>query len=198
MTSRRFRRACTAAAFVGLALVVVAPGVVSADTLVSRYARHGSNSLNDTSDAPGATCTYQQGFGNDLRSIKVRPPNVYARNRSSGVDNQNVAWRVLIQRQDPTPNGGWVTVYRSDPISGTATDATPAAFSEQTIPYEVTNDDPAAYRALVKMIWYRFEGSGRMGTVTRRVDFYRWEDNMGAPLNGDASAKSSCLGHHGF
>jgi hypothetical protein len=197
VTLGRFRRAGTTAVFVGLALVIVAPGVASADTVVSSYARHGDNSLSDTSDSPGATCKYQQGFGNDLRSIKVQPPKVYARDRSGGVDTQNVAWRVVIQRQDPAPNGAWSTVYRGDPVSGTATAATPAAFSEQTIPYEITNDDPAPYRVLVKIIWHRFDGSGRMGTVTRRVDFYRYEDQMGFPIDGDA-AKSSCPGHFGF
>jgi hypothetical protein len=181
----------TATALVLCASVV---GATVADTRLSSSGRHGKSSLGDSSTSAGAMCSYTIGFGADINAITIEPPNVLARNRSSGADSQKVGWRFVVQRL-PAGAADWTPYYLSPISKAMATDASPATFSPRGVAV-VGSDDADDFRVLVKIFWYRADGS-RAGKVVRSVDYYHWQSSNGSedPAEG---FQPLCPAHFGF
>ena len=74
------------AVVLGLTLSLVSPVAVSADTPVSHRGSFGAHALIDSVEYPGARCLYD-GDLNTVR-VRVRPPMVFARDRTSARDMQ--------------------------------------------------------------------------------------------------------------
>ena len=173
--TRRPRRVGTAA-FLALLACVLAAGTVSADTELGHKGTVGPHSLRDTYANGGAKCTYVRTFEGEtskwwrLSRIDVRPPLVKAIST-----RQRVGWRFIVQRSED--HGPWQTTYRSPIQRATAYSSTAAEFSAMGI--KVIVPPPSSqfsnrhhYRVIVRMVWYRKDGSQR-GSARHLVDFYR-------------------------
>lgn len=156
------------AVVLGLTLSLVAPAAVSADTPVSHRGSFGAHALIDTVEYPGATCRYDDDL--NAARVRVRPPTVFARDRSSARDLQWVGWVVELQYQ---PDGGsFSTVQRSSAVKVMALDDTPAPFRQRTVTIERPRGS-GSWRVVSRMIWYK-PGTSRtwQGTARHRVSVY--------------------------
>lgn len=181
MRSIRLGLTASAVAFVVVALAA-APAL--ADTEAGHTGLTGTHSLRDTADKPGATCTYKPKGVTDvpfsLASVRVRPPIVFARDVTGGVDQQRTGWRFSLERK-LFSESTWTEVFRSATQKAQASDASAAAFSAMSgkppLPTQL-----AAYRVVVKMFWYR--NGATEGTATHIVDFYFWKIPTGSQTVG--------------
>ena len=139
----------------------------------------GVHSLNDTAASPGVTAKYkynsQDGFG-WLKRLKVEPPNVRA---VAGKSAQTVGWRFQVWRKVCGLGGCdiWRVRYTSPEMTAVTDDAHDAAFTPMAVSVKVPcghncADAGAIYRVVVKMNWYRANGSVQ-GAAKHRVYYYR-------------------------
>jgi hypothetical protein len=116
----------------------------------------GRHKVIDRDGAPGVTCVYPEPVTNDfIKRIKVRAPNVFAYDRTAGVDHQWVGWRYLIDYAatgNPQP-GDWQNVVTSTVAKATATDDHKAAFADRTYVFP-TWSNSGAYRVRLQIRWY--------------------------------------------
>ena len=176
-----------------LAGALAAANPVLGWTEVSSTGTTGPHSLTDTNTNPGATCVYDfRGDWNvwELEHMYVNAPKIKA---VAGNNNQKVAWTFTIQRRtwsifedDPGP---WSNRYTSAKQFA-FTDATHnAAFTPRgiavNVPIEPGGDAAFQYRAQVKAIWYRANGTVQ-GTSTMRVQKYNHYQDL------DTFKGSSC------
>lgn len=184
--SRRARLGVPLSLALGLLLAV--SGSVMADTELGHTGMVGAHGLRDASDNPGVTCNYSfNGVRFKLASIKVRAPRVLAADRDSNkIDHRRVGWRFIVQKMPTGPGavvadavlpGGvppsWTNYYKSPVQKATAYENAFAPFSPMTRSISTANDG-ARYRVLIKMFWYRRDGS-KEGTAIHLVDYYRWQ-----------------------
>lgn len=166
--ARAPRRLSLAALAAGVLLLATAP-VATGDTKLGHSGPIGKRSLNDTARHPGANCFYEDGDGRlGVAEIRVRPPRVFARNRTAGVDTQTVGWRAILQQ---TTDGGatWPETFSSPDYTASATDSTPAHFSAHT--YAVPDD--ARVRVQIQTFWYTLGSPAHIeANANNRVDFY--------------------------
>ena len=162
----------------GVAAVLAASSVAVADVPVGHSGSTGAHSLTDSSEAAGASCRYND--DQNVDRIRVRPPTVFARDRSTSRDQQWVGWRVELRYR--ADGGAWSTVQTSSVMRVKAWDDTPAAFRTST--FTVAHPKGSgAWRVIVRMTWYRpgtsdiWEGTARHG-----VEHYTY------PLAAPASA----------
>ena len=155
-------------------------GMVLDDIVVSCLSQTGNvgvYSLNDTSAAPGTNAIYKYGYYKDywkLRKIVVRAPNVHA---VAGKTAQTVGWNFTIQKQfcDFGYCGGWFHDYTSPTFKAVTNDATNAPFSDESVGVRAGPfgyDGGYGYRAIIRMFWYRANGSVQ-GTAKVRVYYYQ-------------------------
>jgi len=141
----------------------------------------GTHSLTDTRSSPGADCVYKffdAGTAWELRRIKVRPPHAQASAFHSNGDQQ-VGWRFTVERRYVdafTGAGVWQHRYTS-PIQKRMTDADhDASFSAMdvrvNVPDDASSDVWYKYRVVVKVFWYRDNGSVS-GTATMRIEWFK-------------------------
>jgi len=164
-----------------VALALSVGGVALADAPIGHAGKIGAHSLTDSAEFAGATCRYNKDM--NVSSVRVLPPTVFARNRSSNHDQQWVGWKVELRYQ---PLGGsWRTIQMTAAMKAKTWDDTPAAFHAVTVP--VTHQvGSGAYRINVRMIWYE-PGSSTVwqGTARHAVEHYTY------PLDEPARA-SEC------
>jgi hypothetical protein len=157
-----------------------------ADTPLGHTGNVGAHSLNDGFDTAdrGVTCAY--GASSQFVSIEVNAPNIYARDKTAGVDTQKVGWRYIVTRQHDSNTP--VAYKKSTIVKGTATDSGPALLANRTdplsVPFKYATD---AFYVKIKMFWYRADGT-IAGTATNRVDYYIQN------ANGSSANQSACLG----
>ena len=154
----------------GMAALIIAAlssGSTFADTPLAHTGQVGQHSLNDVHDTPGVTCNYDA--NHHLASIHVNAPNVFAYNKTGGVDHQKVGWRFLVQYWNDNI-AGTSTYYKSSISKSNATDTYEAALVSKNVPLTLP-DDMKPYTVVVKMYWYNADGS-ISGTATNRVDWY--------------------------
>jgi hypothetical protein len=155
----------------GLALTSLALGgvlltgapLVSADTPLAEGGQRGVHFLQDTNPANrGADC--QRTAAGSLKAITIRPPVMYAVNRTSQIDRQMVAWQAQVIRADTG-----AVVAASAIAAAPAADNVPAVFAPVTFqgPWA-----PGAYRARVRMAWYTPGANIVEGTSLHQVDFH--------------------------
>jgi hypothetical protein len=158
-----------AGAGVALTLGIAGIGPAAADTHIGGSGQVGVHVLADSAEYPGATCRYDPGLV--FSGVRVRPPFVYARDRSGDRDRQRVAWRVVLQRlQDESLV--WQRVASSPWQEAPAWDDTTAAFS--SIRLDHAGEAVSAYRVVVRMRWSMPGDPSRIqGTASHRVDHHR-------------------------
>jgi hypothetical protein len=90
-----------------------------------------------------------------LRRIAVPPPLLYAVRA-----RQTVGWRFVVQRS--IENGPWTVTYRSPIQKSTAYSDRPASFTKMVVDVKlpaVDDKNDVEYRTLMKMFWYRSDGT---------------------------------------
>jgi hypothetical protein len=162
--SRTARMAVT----LGVTLSLVLPNAAAADTPVSHRGTFGPHALVDGLEYPGATCRYDD--DQDLYRVRVRPPVVFARDRTSARDLQWVGWVIELQYQ---PAGGtFSTIQRSSVVKVMGLDDTPAPFRQRTVSIDRPRGS-GSWRVVSRMIWYKpGTASTWQGTARHRVTFY--------------------------
>ncbi len=119
------------------------------------YGRHWILDMYDQStEYPAVSCRYDH--ARKLRSLSIRPPVVYAHDRSSHLDRQYLAWRAYIQSSTTPSSEPWDEVGRTPLEVKSATDETSAAFGPASfvIPTEPGLPSDAVVRVIYRMWWY--------------------------------------------
>jgi hypothetical protein len=156
-------------AALGAALALAVPGTVAADELVSHSGLLGAHSLTDSWEYPGVRCSYDE--HQNAARIRVRPPTVFARDRSSGRDSQWVGWRIELQYH-PDEGGSWSTVQKSSVVTAKAWDDQAASFRQRTVTVAHPRGS-GRWRVVARMLWYRpGTDSDRQGMARHRFTFY--------------------------
>ncbi len=170
---------------VALLAAVLAIGPVAADTELGHKGDVGLHWLKDSNESGGAKCSYVTTFQGPtshrwgLKRIYVRPPRVRAISGS-----QTVGWRFIVQRMEGN-EGSWATTYRSPIQKRTASVSARAPFSEMGVKVVVPEfADDLSYRVIVKMIWFRTDGS-QQGSAKHKVDFFRMQQDDGEVYGDD-------------
>ncbi len=152
----------------GVTLSLALPSVATADEPVSHGGAYGPHALTDSLEYPAVTCHYDGDL--NLDRVRVRPPTMFARNRTSARDLQWVGWVVELQYR---PDGGsWSTVQKSSVARVTALDDSPAPFRLRTVTVERPRGS-GSWRVVSRMLWYKPGTSSTwQGTARHRVSFY--------------------------
>ena len=156
-----------------LVALVLGSGLVLADTPISHSGSVGAHHLTDTHAGPGVKCLYQEGGGSGeevLHQLVVKPPVIFAVDKTGGRDKQLVGWRALIQRRNHGA-ASFVTITAGGLHTAFAWDDTAASFSTQT--YSVTSQFGADFRVRIAMYWYAADGTTVTGRARNEVDWYR-------------------------
>ena len=167
-----------------LGAFVLGTGTVSAATELKTSGNIGQYSV---SDAQGdVICSYDQsGY---LEAIYIdTPPEVYARNKTSGLDQQQVGWQFIVKSRLTGPDQTYTPFFKSTVAKANATDASAAAFEPRKL--AVAFPDDFAYRVFVKVIWYRADNS-IAGTTKTRIDTY----TVNSPVFGEVFPNEGCGG----
>lgn len=163
------RRTMLSSVALAAALVLSVPGLAAADIPVGHSGSYGKHSLTDTREYYGVRCIYNH--DQNLAVVKVNPPTVFARSKTSGRDQQWVGWRVELQFRD---GGSWSTEQKSSVVKVKAWDDTPAAFRTTT----VTLAHPVGsgeWRVVLRMTWYKHGTSNVWaGTARHLVEHYSY------------------------
>lgn len=160
----RFRRVTAAVAV----LVLLVPGVVAADQAVSHRGAVGAHSLTDSAEYAGARCLYDD--EQNVDRVRVRPPTVFARDRTSARDRQWVGWVVELQYRPD--DGAWSTVQKSAAAKVLAWEDSPAPFRQRTVTVAHPRGS-GAWRVVSRMLWYRPGTSSTwQGTARHRITSY--------------------------
>ena len=168
IAARAFRRTLSGAVIALIALTLSA-GSVLADTELGHTGKVGSHMLIDTKPQVGAKCSYS---GGRITSIWVRGPLMYARDKTGGVDEQQVGWKFTVQRRG-TSSKPWKPFLVSSVQTATATDFTPASVTNRSLPIDPPAGDyfTTGYRVFVTLYWYT---NGEVsGVAKHRIDWYR-------------------------
>lgn len=149
----------------------------------------GVHSLWDTEPAPGATCRFDYSAANSaykLKHINVSRPLMKA---VPGMGTERVGWDMTVQRRIVGLGGtsAWDNRYTS-PIEKSSTDASHnASFANELgvkviVPYQQGADASAEYRVIVKLFWYKADGTSILGTAKERVDWYYPDQGKAHPM----------------
>lgn len=174
---RAFKFLISSATAILLATALVGPA--AAYTPLSESGQHGSYSLTDWPETPGAKCTYGEVVYANwayLVSMKVFAPHVFAADVSGERDQGVVGWKWQLQWKE-YDKVTWHTIKSTGTQKRTAYDDQEAAFSAMKLNYNSEMDDPShlggniIFRAKVIIKWYAPNGSVE-GKVTLKPDWY--------------------------
>jgi hypothetical protein len=176
MLFRRILRFASLAAVSIAALAIAQPTL--AFTQTGTTGTTGAHSVPDTSSNTAAVCSYQYLSSENvwkLKHIFVDAPYMKA---VPGMGSEKVAWNFTVQRREGgfSGFGPWHNRYTSPNFSA-MTDSTQNAPLVQegvrvTVPFAPGADAAAEYRVLMKMIWYKANGTSVLGTVSGRLNWY--------------------------
>ena len=123
----------------------------------------------DTVDYAGARCVYADEGFQVLTRIKVRPPIMYARDRTHHTDTQTVGWVFSVWTAHDVTSDTWDEVYESDVQIATATDAHNARFSTRGWKVVPDVNTTTSYLVRMSMLWYptAYIGSGNVSLLLR-------------------------------
>ena len=167
MTTKR-RSACAIAAVLSLT-VMLFPSLASADIVFSPPSGNfGPHFLRDSPEFGGARCTYPEP-AYQLSTIRIRPPSVYAFDRTTGADSQKTGWKYIIESSSDALN--WTPAVTSRVQKGTATEVKDAPFTART--YAFTGGAGMDYyRVSIRMLWYSQDGTIVRGSAEHTVEYY--------------------------
>jgi hypothetical protein len=175
------------------ALFVTAAGPAAAFTPLDEEGQHGTYSLSDWAENPGAKCKYGDVVFSNwayLVSMKVYAPHVYARDVSAERDHSVVGWRWQLQWKE-YDKVTWHTIKATGIQKRTAYDDQAAPFTALKLRYNSEKDDPAhigakdiIFRARVIIKWYAPNGSVE-GRVRLKPDWYETDTYWAAGPSGN-------------
>jgi hypothetical protein len=172
-----------------LALVLAAPllmalaGPTAAYTIVSQTGMVGEWYLTDSSETPGATCSYGAEYppnNANFRWMKLRAPNVRAADRNSNViDQKRVQWFWKLQR-GTFNSSTWTNVATSAKQTKVAYENQAAAFTPLQINFNtgMSAQGDTLFRAVVTIKFLRNNGTAE-GTVKATLHYFRIKSPFG-------------------
>jgi hypothetical protein len=174
-------RATTLAVVVGALLAVGASGPVSAHVIITQSGVTGDWGWLPADDpsSPGARCGYTAPQGDGyahLRWIRVRPPEIAARNVTGGVDSQKASWQVVVQRKIGA--GAWRKVAQSPVQTKTTWDNQSADYTGMKV-YFASGQANQQFRAVAFLRWMR--NGAVEGSVKARMEHYGVKWTVGTP-----------------
>jgi hypothetical protein len=177
----RARRSVRRALILTASLMLSASGVAMADTPVGHSGTYGPHSLTDSDESAGARCIFDSEMY--LTRVRVLPPTLFARDRTSSRDSQYVDWRVELRYRDGE-GGSWGTFKNSTYTKVKAYDDTPAALARKSVSIG-SQVGGGEFEVIVRMRWYR-PGHPDVweGTARHHVDRYD---------STEISTQSSCV-----
>lgn len=125
-----------------------------ADSELGHRGLTGRHRLADMYDSPGAVCDIVRPGPDSLGEtwLRINPPIMFARDRTSGADEQVVGWRATVSALDERGET-WRVVRHSEIVRDLASDDLASYFDGQgwlaEFPVSL-----ATYTASVEMIWY--------------------------------------------
>jgi hypothetical protein len=159
---------CVGSIALGCLVALAGALPVAADTEVGHFGVVGRHRLVDTTAKPGVRCDYLTGDGREgAATLTVRPPRVFARNRTPVVDSQMVGYRVRLQQSEDFVH--WYTDFNSPIVKATASDTTKASFPATTVdvPFNLY------VRVQVVMFWFAIGTTSSIeGRAIHAVDIY--------------------------
>src|SRR5919107_2897075 len=176
LTTRRRGRlavgAWLAALVCGASLCNGAP-VALADTELGHDGLTGRHRLADMYDSPGAVCDIVLPGRDSLGEtwLRVNPPIMFAINRTSGVDEQQVDWRATVSALNEE-TGAWQMVRRSAMTRTVASDQLASYFNGQgwLAGFPLAR---ATYAVAVEMVWYDPNDPRRIeGRATHAIEHF--------------------------
>lgn len=162
-----------------LSLLGVAPataGTLPPPTPVGPHTgNYGVHGLIDNTDFTGVVCVYPD--GNHLTQLRVRPPIIYAFDRTAGTDSQTVGWFFRGQYADTgiPAETDWHDFFKSPTVKVTATDAYNAQWTNRSVTIPFPTETHIRYRASVKMLWYRTDGTAVDGSAIHLPRYYGYK-----------------------
>jgi hypothetical protein len=182
MIRRTLLRSATTLA-IALSALIPATGPAAAISEESETGTVGNWIANDSEQAPGGKCKYDEEFL--LRRLSARPPIVYA----AHAGGQRVGWRLKVVHSHLLPNNdqyGEDTVYESKFQKDRATLGRPADFTRKAWVPDIEFEDSSRFKVWVIIKWYR---DGQVeGTVEFRYDWFR----QVGPSSSDAGEDFYC------
>ncbi len=149
----------------------------------------GAHSVKDTEAIPAAICLFKYSSHNNaykLKHIAVFPPLMKA---VKGMGTEDVAWQFTVERRIVGLGGAgpWQSRYTSARFRSSTNSRHNADFGSHTgvkvvVPFEAGADASAAYRVVIKMFWFKPDGTTVLGTVTGKVDWYYPDQGKGVPI----------------
>jgi hypothetical protein len=138
----------------------------------------GAHKLQDTKSDPGAGCSFKQVGTNQYRLTHIYVFTPFMKG-VPGMGEEHVAWSFTVQRRIVRSGGAgpWQDDYTS-PKFRSHTDSTRyAGFDLEegvrvVVPFAQSSAKSANYRVIVKLFWYKSDGTTILGTATDRVDWY--------------------------
>jgi hypothetical protein len=149
--------------------VVIAPTAALAELPPGPHSgNYGPHFLRDSSEFGGARCNYPQPAF-ELVSIRVRPPSVYAFDRTTAPDSQPVGWSYVIESSSDKLS--WSTAATSRAQKGTATESADAPFTARTYTFDGSAGTDY-YRVAIRMLWYSQDGTKVRGSAAHSIEYY--------------------------
>jgi hypothetical protein len=152
------------------AALILAATPVAAISDVSQGGNYGQWLANDSMNAAGAKCTYNDNYR--LSRINARAPIVYSY-RSGG---QVVGWRLKIVHRYLLPGNDQYaeqTVFTSKFQKDFATLSNAADFTRKTWDRDINMDSSSRFRVYVVIRWYRPSDGTVEGHASFRYDWFR-------------------------
>lgn len=147
--------------------------VALADIELGHDGLTGRHRLADMYDSPGAVCDIVLPGRDSLGEtwLRVNPPIMFAINRTSGVDEQQVGWRATVSALNED-TGAWRVVRRSAMTRTVATDKLASYFNGQgwLAGFPLAR---ATYTVSVEMVWYDPDDPRRIeGQATHAIEHF--------------------------
>src|SRR5690606_27071203 len=143
------------------------------DVELGHTGQTGRHRLADMYDSPGAVCDIvlpgRESLGETW--LRVNPPVMFARDRTSGRDEQQVGWRATVSALNAR-TGAWQVVRHSPTTRATASDDLASYFNGQgwLAGFPLTR---ATYSVTVEMLWYDPADPSQVeGTALHEVEHF--------------------------
>ena len=161
------------AALVFCAALLGGAPVALADIELAHEGQTGRHRLADMYDSPGAVCDIVLPGRDSLGEtwLRVNPPVMFARNRTDGVDEQQIGWRATVSALNES-TGAWRVVRRGAVTRAVASDQLASYFNGQGWLAEFPLAR-ATYSVSVEMIWYDPDDPRRIeGRATNAIEHF--------------------------
>jgi hypothetical protein len=155
-------------------LLAVSPEWASSAAAAFRLGRAGNiggHGLTDSRESPGVTCRFAPPLDWSLGEtwIQVRPPVMFARDVSDGVDEQQVGWRATILAWDQDSQS-WQERAQGETQFAVAADNRAATFDSRG-PETTFFLGYGAYQVTMQLFWYEGRGPDGKPRVAGQAEY---------------------------